>query len=87
MLSNATNDRTLTLVKVECLIPFRLRENNVTRIVRGREIDKTGAVTKNGELVDVEFWLANALANHNPPKVGPASDIGRKALERQQAAA
>jgi len=61
------------LVAVTVLKPFRINEGKKTR------------ETKEGETVEVELWLANALANHHPPKVGPVTALGKTAAARAAA--
>ena len=106
-ITQPTQDPANRLVRVECLLPFRLNDGNGTREVRGREYETvivkdaegkpvigqdgkpvrqvTDKVVKHGEIIDIEFHAANALANHTPPKVGPATETGRKAQERAAA--
>lgn len=65
--------RATRLVEAEVLQPFRFNDGAAMR------------ETKKGEVVKLELWLANGLANHNPPKIGPATDLGRKAQNRAAA--
>lgn len=87
------NSKEERLVRVHAIRPFRLPDGGKTRVVRGDEIvlddkgkpvlDANGqAKTVPGEDVDLPLWMANMLANHEPPKVGPCSETGRAAQRR-----
>ncbi len=70
------------LVKVHALRPFRMVEGTNARVVKGDKHDETGKLLEAGEDVEMPLWLANMLANHQPPKVGPVTDLGRTAQRR-----
>jgi hypothetical protein len=80
------NSKEERLVRVHAIRPFRLPDGGKTRVVRGDEIvlDDKGENPKTipGEDVDLPLWMANMLANHEPPKVGPCSETGRAAQRR-----
>lgn len=74
------------LVNVHCIRPFRLAEGKSVRVVQGDKLDEHGNVVEAcGEDVQVEFWMANMLANHHPPKVGPVTQLGKTAARRAAA--
>lgn len=74
------------LVAVHCIHPFRLNEGGKMREVKGDKLDAQGnVVEETGENVEIELWLANALANHHPPKVGPVTNLGKRAQQRAAA--
>lgn len=70
------------LVKVHAIRPFRLVDGNGARVVKADKVDETGKVVDQGEDVEIPLWLANMLANHHPPKIGPVTDLGRSAQRR-----
>lgn len=70
------------LVRVQVLRPFRVVEGTNARVAKADKVDETGKVVDQGEDVEIPLWLANMLANHHPPKIGPVTDLGRSAQRR-----
>lgn len=61
-------------VKAEVLRPFWLRRD-------GKMVE-----TKPGETIQCELWLANQLAKHSPPKIGPIGTYAKQQAEKDAAA-
>lgn len=71
------------LVRVHCIRPFRLADGKAVRETKGDKLDEQGnIVERTGEDIEVELWLANMLANHHPPKIGPVTELGKSAQRR-----